>query len=59
MKVGAQKCVIQRVRKIAVVVRERSSGENDWAEEFAPQNVYGLNAGCDRACAFLLCDGDH
>jgi len=30
-KTGAQKCVIQRVKKSAVVVRERSVGENDMA----------------------------
>ena len=31
MKTGAQKCVIQRVKKIAGVVRARSVGENDIA----------------------------
>src|SRR5882724_5895451 len=31
--VGAQKCVIQRVKKMAVVVRVRSVGEKDMAAE--------------------------
>src|SRR5215471_17715622 len=39
-KTGAQRCVIQRVKKRAAVVRARSSGWNCWAPEWKNSRVW-------------------